>query len=115
MVRRQVKPRYACAVPLTQAIAFALLHDVLNSTRAADITATVKALDVQRQDTLMKYLYKGMDMARAPDAAVSCAVLLSWHEKVRKRSWCTDVSADAGGGHRLHHAGDERPPGFVDC
>lgn len=53
----------------------------MGSTRAAEIPAIVRALPSDAQDTLMKYLYKGMAMPGWGD--VSGSVLLGWHEKVR--------------------------------
>ena len=41
----------------------------------------LKSLSPDAQDTLMKYLYKGMAMPGWGD--VSGSVLLVWHEKVR--------------------------------
>ena len=55
------------------------LLSILNSTRAADIPGIVKSLPQDSQDTLMKYLYKGMAMPGWGD--VSGSVLLGWHEK----------------------------------
>ena len=43
----------------------------------------IKSLSLDTQDTLMKYLYKGMAMPGWGD--VSGSVLLGWHEKVRGR------------------------------
>ena len=55
---------------------------VLNSTKSTDIPNVVKSLPAEAQDTLMKYLYKGMGMPGWGD--VSGSVLLGWHEKVRR-------------------------------
>ena len=41
----------------------------------------MRALPADAQDTLMKYLYKGMGVPGWGD--VSGSVLLGWHEKVR--------------------------------
>jgi len=53
---------------------------ILNSTKATNIPVIVKALDSDAQDTLMKYLYKGMGMPGWGE--VSGSVLLGWHEKL---------------------------------
>jgi len=53
---------------------------ILNSTKATNIPLIVKALDSDAQDTLMKYLYKGMGMPGWGE--VSGSVLLGWHEKL---------------------------------
>lgn len=53
---------------------------ILNSTKSSEISNVVKALSQDTQDTLMKYLYKGMGMPGWGD--VSGSVLLGWHEKV---------------------------------
>ena len=53
---------------------------ILNSTRSTEIPNIVRSLSQDAQDTLMKYLYKGMGMPGWGD--VSGSVLLGWHEKV---------------------------------
>lgn len=58
-----------------------IVLDILNSTRTVDIMPAVKALDVSERDTLMKYLYRGMERGRSA-APINCAVLLSWHDKL---------------------------------
>ncbi|ESK93054.1 arp2 3 complex 16 kda subunit [Moniliophthora roreri MCA 2997] len=50
---------------------------ILNSTKSNDISNALKSLSPDAQDTLMKYLYKGMAMADS-----NGSVLLSWHEKL---------------------------------
>lgn len=57
------------------------LLSILNSTKATEIPGVVKSLTPDAQDTLMKYLYKGMALPGWGD--VSGSVLLGWHEKVR--------------------------------
>lgn len=56
------------------------LVSILNSTKASEIPGVVKSLSTDAQDTLMKYLYKGMALPGWGD--VSGSVLLGWHEKV---------------------------------
>lgn len=58
------------------------LLSILGSTKATEIPGIVKSLSQDAQDTLMKYLYKGMAMPGWGD--VSGSVLLGWHEKVRE-------------------------------
>ena len=53
----------------------------MNSTKSAEVPSALKSLSPDAQDTLMKYLYKGMAMPGWGD--VSGSVLLVWHEKVR--------------------------------
>ncbi|KAF8529094.1 actin-related protein 2/3 complex subunit 5 [Hysterangium stoloniferum] len=53
---------------------------ILNSTKATDIPPIVKGLSSDAQDTLMKYIYKGMAMPGWGD--ISGSVLLTWHEKI---------------------------------
>ncbi|KAG2069181.1 ARP2/3 complex 16 kDa subunit (p16-Arc) [Suillus decipiens] len=53
---------------------------ILNSTKSSEINNVLKALSQDAQDTLMKYLYKGMGMPGWGD--VSGSVLLGWHEKL---------------------------------
>ena len=57
------------------------LVTILNSTKATEIPGVIKSLSQDSQDTLMKYLYKGMALPGWGD--VSGSVLLGWHEKVR--------------------------------
>ncbi|KZV71756.1 arp2/3 complex subunit [Peniophora sp. CONT] len=56
------------------------LVTVLNSTKSVDIPNVVKSISPETQDTLMKYLYKGMGISGWGD--VSGSVLLGWHEKL---------------------------------
>ena len=63
-----------------QTTSLATVLSVLNTTRSTDIAKVVQALDPTAQDTLMKYLYKGM---QSVEEGGNCSVLLNWHEKVR--------------------------------
>ncbi|EKM52751.1 uncharacterized protein PHACADRAFT_176763 [Phanerochaete carnosa HHB-10118-sp] len=56
------------------------LVTILNSTKATEIPGVVRSLSQDAQDTLMKYLYKGMGLPGWGD--VSGSVLLGWHEKL---------------------------------
>ncbi|KAF8626032.1 hypothetical protein AX15_005122 [Amanita polypyramis BW_CC] len=56
------------------------LLSILNSTKSTDISGAIKQLSQDDQDTLMKYLYKGMAMPGWGD--ISGSVLLGWHEKL---------------------------------
>lgn len=49
--------------------------------RASDITQVVKSLSTEQQDVLMKYLYAGMGKPEQ----FNSSVLLTWHEKVKRR------------------------------
>ncbi|KAG8908232.1 hypothetical protein FRB99_008297 [Tulasnella sp. 403] len=73
-------PPYGPNVEEAKAVNLASIMLILNSTKAADIPTIVRSLSVDAQDTLMKYLYKGMGIQG--DADVNPSVLLSWHEKV---------------------------------
>ena len=64
---------------LQQSTSLATVLSVLNTTRSTDIAKVVQALDPTAQDTLMKYLYKGM---QSVEEGGNCSVLLNWHEKV---------------------------------
>lgn len=64
---------------LSQNLNLQTVVTVLNSTKSVDIPNVVKALSPESQDTLMKYLYKGMGISGWGD--VSGSVLLGWHEK----------------------------------
>lgn len=67
--------------PTKQTVNLQTLLSILGSTKSTDIPAIVRALPADAQDTLMKYLYKGMGVSGWGD--VSGSVLLGWHEKVR--------------------------------
>lgn len=54
------------------------VFSILKSTKAMEISNVLQALDQEAQDTLMKYIYKGMSMPRD----VNGSVLLAWHEKL---------------------------------
>lgn len=84
--------------------------DILTSTRAADIAPAVKALSLAERDTLMKYIYRGMELGRTPGEAsmVNCAVLLSWHEKVGRRASLTQLTHVAGTGCIVRVMSDRR-------
>ncbi|KAF7795743.1 hypothetical protein EIP86_006910 [Pleurotus ostreatoroseus] len=56
------------------------LVTILNSTKATEIPGVIRSLSEDAQDTLMKYLYKGMGLPGWGD--VSGSVLLGWHEKL---------------------------------
>jgi actin related protein 2/3 complex, subunit 5 len=52
--------------------------EVLNAIKSTDIPGHLSSLDMDAQDILMKYLYKGMEQP----GTYNTAVLLIWHEKV---------------------------------
>jgi actin related protein 2/3 complex, subunit 5 len=52
--------------------------EVLNAIKSTDISEHLSRLDLNAQDLLMKYLYKGMEQPNLYNSAV----LLNWHEKV---------------------------------
>ena len=77
----------------------------------------MKALSTDAQDTLMKYLYKGMALPGWGD--VSGSVLLGWHEKVRPSRAILVLhvvsprgTVDGSCWYWLHCAGDD---GQEDC
>lgn len=105
------------SLSVVQTLTLQSLVTILNSTKSSEIQNIVKALDSDQQDTLMKYLYKGMGMPGWGD--VSGSVLLGWHEKVRvqrarsREAIITHEStptAHRGRGYRLHSACYDRPP-----
>jgi actin related protein 2/3 complex subunit 5 len=53
--------------------------EVLNAIKSTDIPGHLSSLDMDAQDILMKYLYKGMEQP----GTYNTAVLLIWHEKVQ--------------------------------
>ncbi|TCD62793.1 hypothetical protein EIP91_006411, partial [Steccherinum ochraceum] len=63
------------------------LVSILNSGKGTEVPGILKALSPEAQDTLMKYLYKGMSLPGWGD--VSGSILLAWHEK---KSLALDVS-----------------------
>ncbi|KAG8994383.1 hypothetical protein FRB90_000444 [Tulasnella sp. 427] len=71
---------YGPNVDEAKALNLASVMLILNSTKAADIPNIVRSLPQDAQDTLMKYLYKGMGVQGESD--VNPSVLLSWHEKL---------------------------------
>jgi len=71
---------YGPNVEEAKVITLQTLLTILNTTKATEITGVIKALSLDTQDTLMKYLYKGMAMPGWGD--VSGSVLLGWHEKL---------------------------------
>jgi actin related protein 2/3 complex subunit 5 len=74
---------------LLQNLTLQTLVSILNSTKSSDIPTVIKSLSQESQDTLMKYLYKGMGMPGWGD--VSGSVLLGWHEKASLRDCCPNV------------------------
>ncbi|KAH9039123.1 arp2/3 complex subunit [Lactarius pseudohatsudake] len=73
-------PPYGPNVDEAKNLTLQTVVTVLNSTKSTDIPNVVKLLPVEAQDTLMKYLYKGMGLPGWGD--VSGSVLLGWHEKL---------------------------------
>jgi len=71
---------YGANVEEAKSITLQSLLTILNSTKSIDIQAMLKALDPESQDTLMKYIYKGMATPGSSD--ISASVLLTWHEKL---------------------------------
>jgi len=74
------EPPYGPQVEDAKNLNLQTLVTVLNSTKATEIPGIIKGLSQDAQDTLMKYLYKGMAMPGWGD--VSGSVLLGWHEKL---------------------------------
>ncbi|KIJ13705.1 hypothetical protein PAXINDRAFT_170218 [Paxillus involutus ATCC 200175] len=73
-------PPYGPGVEEAKNLALQTVVSVLNSTKATDIPNVLRSLAQNEQDTLMKYIYKGMGMPGWGD--VSGSVLLGWHEKL---------------------------------
>ncbi|TFK37551.1 actin-related protein ARPC5 [Crucibulum laeve] len=71
---------YGPGVDAAKEITLQTLLTILNSTKSTEITGIIKTLSQDSQDTLMKYLYKGMGMPGWGD--ISGSVLLGWHEKL---------------------------------
>ncbi|KAF9068679.1 arp2/3 complex 16 kDa subunit [Rhodocollybia butyracea] len=71
---------YGPNVEDAKTISLQTLLSILNNTKSTEISNVVKSLSMDCQDTLMKYLYKGMAMSAWADSNAS--VLLSWHEKL---------------------------------
>ncbi|KAF8127621.1 actin-related protein ARPC5 [Boletus edulis] len=73
-------PPYGPHVEEAKNLALQIVVSVLNSTKSTDVPAVLRSLSQDEQDTLMKYIYKGMGMPGWGD--VSGSVLLGWHEKL---------------------------------
>jgi actin related protein 2/3 complex subunit 5 len=73
-------PPYGSNVDEAKILTLQTVVTVLNSTKSTDIPNVVKLLPAEAQDTLMKYLYKGMAMPGWGD--LSGSILLNWHEKL---------------------------------
>ncbi|KAF5375447.1 hypothetical protein D9615_007953 [Tricholomella constricta] len=71
---------YGPNVDQAKEITLHTLLTILNTTKSTEIPAVIKSLSQDSQDTLMKYLYKGMAMPGWGD--ISGSVLLGWHEKL---------------------------------
>lgn len=71
---------YGPKVDEAKVLTLQTLLTILNTTKATEITGVIKSLSQDSQDTLMKYLYKGMAMPGWGD--ISGSVLLGWHEKL---------------------------------
>jgi len=71
---------YGPNVEEAKALNFSSVILVLNSTKSNDIPMIVRSLSQDSQDTLMKYLYKGMGIQG--DTDINPSVLLGWHEKL---------------------------------
>ncbi|KAF8153957.1 actin-related protein ARPC5 [Crassisporium funariophilum] len=71
---------YGPNVDDAKVITLQTLLTILNTTKSTEITGVIKSLSMDTQDTLMKYLYKGMAMPGWGD--ISGSVLLGWHEKL---------------------------------
>ncbi|KAI6028240.1 actin-related protein ARPC5 [Pisolithus marmoratus] len=73
-------PPYGPNVDEAKNLTLQTVVSVLNSTKGTEIPNILKSLSQDAQDTLMKYIYKGMGMPGWGD--VSGSVLLAWHEKL---------------------------------
>ncbi|KAF8809811.1 arp2/3 complex 16 kDa subunit [Phlegmacium glaucopus] len=71
---------YGPNVDEAKLITLQTLLTILNTTKSTEISGVIKVLSLDTQDTLMKYLYKGMAMPGWGD--ISGSVLLGWHEKL---------------------------------
>ena len=79
-VRLRILSHFHLTCNDTQNLALQIVVSVLNSTKSTDVPTVLRSLSQDEQDTLMKYIYKGMGMPGWGD--VSGSVLLGWHEKV---------------------------------
>jgi len=71
---------YGPSVDEAKLITLQTLLTILNTTKSTEISGVIKGLSLDTQDTLMKYLYKGMGLPGWGD--ISGSVLLGWHEKL---------------------------------
>ncbi|KAJ7688216.1 arp2/3 complex 16 kDa subunit [Mycena olivaceomarginata] len=63
---------YGPNVEEAKTVTLQTLLTILNTTKATEIPAVIKALSQDGQDTLMKYLYKGMAMPAGAISAGAC-------------------------------------------
>jgi actin related protein 2/3 complex subunit 5 len=80
-VSSTIYPTFTHLLKKSQNLTLQSVVSILNSTISTEIPNVVRSLSQDAQDTLMKYLYKGMGLPGWGD--VSGSVLLGWHEKVR--------------------------------
>ncbi|KAG9310980.1 actin-related protein ARPC5 [Chiua virens] len=73
-------PPYGLSSEEAKNLTLQTIVSVLNSTKSTDVPTILRSLSQDEQDTLMKYIYKGMGMPGWGD--VSGSVLLGWHEKL---------------------------------
>ncbi|KAJ7644355.1 actin-related protein ARPC5 [Roridomyces roridus] len=71
---------YGPNVEEAKTVNLSTLLNILNTTKSADIPNVIKGLSQDGQDTLMKYLYKGMALPGGGD--INWSILLGWHEKL---------------------------------
>ncbi|CCF60707.1 hypothetical protein KAFR_0L00990 [Kazachstania africana CBS 2517] len=70
--------------------------EVLVQVRQADVINIIKGLNSQQQDSLAKFLYKGMSM---PEGQKNGGILLSWFEKLTQVAGVTPI---------VHYLSDRR-------
>lgn len=75
------QPPYGDGVDEAKTLTLSTVLLILNSTKTSDIPSLVKSLSQAEQDTLMKYLYKGMALHQA-GGEVNGSVMLGWHERL---------------------------------
>jgi len=73
-------PPYGPGIDEAKNLNLQTLVSILNSTKSTEVPSVIKSLSPDAQDTLMKYLYKGMAVPGWGE--VSGSVLLVWHEKL---------------------------------
>ncbi|KAG5519339.1 hypothetical protein PMAC_001964 [Pneumocystis sp. 'macacae'] len=73
-----INPPYGKDIDDIKIIHMNTVFETLSSIKPNEILNTIKAFNIEQQDVLMKYLYKGLSNPKAYNSTI----LLNWHEKL---------------------------------